>query len=41
MHDFGPAVSLAGKILTGIDPTKLSPAFSSYKKSKLFFCTWR
>ena len=36
-HDFGPAVSLAGKILTGIDPTKLSPAFSLIKNTKYFF----
>ena len=37
MHDFGPAVSLAGKILTGIDPTKLSPAFSLTKNQNYFF----
>jgi dipeptidyl aminopeptidase/acylaminoacyl peptidase len=36
-HDFGPAVSFAGKILTGIDPTKLSPAFSLNKDTKYFF----
>jgi len=36
-HDFGLAVSLAGKILTGIDPTKLSPAFSLNKKTNYFF----
>ena len=36
-HDFGPAVSLAGKILTGIDPTKLSPAFALSKSQKYFF----
>ena len=36
-HDFGPAVSLAGKILTGIDPTKLSPAFSLKKNQHYFF----
>ena len=36
-HDFGPAVSFAGKILTGIDPTKLSPAFSLSKNQNYFF----
>ena len=36
-HDFGPAVSLAGKILTGIDPTKLSPAFSLSEDKSYFF----
>ena len=36
-HDFGPAVSFAGKILTGIDPTKLSPAFSLSKTQNYFF----
>ena len=36
-HDFGPAVSFAGKILTGIDPTKLSPVFSLSKYQKYFF----
>ena len=36
-HDFGPAVSFAGKVLTGIDPTKLSPAFSLTKKQNYFF----
>ena len=36
-HDFGPAVSLAGKILTGIDPTKLSPAFALSKSQHYFF----
>jgi len=36
-HDFGPAVSIAGKILTGIDPTKLSPAFSLSKHQNYFF----
>jgi dipeptidyl aminopeptidase/acylaminoacyl peptidase len=36
-HDFGPAVSFAGKILTGIDPTKLSPVFSLSKNQKYFF----
>ena len=36
-HDFGIAVSIAGKILTGIDPTKLSPAFSLNKNTKYFF----
>jgi len=36
-HDFGPAVSFAGKVLTGIDPTKLSPAFSLTKTQNYFF----
>ena len=36
-HDFGPAVSFAGKILTGIDPTKLSPAFALSKSQHYFF----
>ena len=36
-HDFGPAVSLAGRILTGIDPTKLSPAFALSKSQNYFF----
>ena len=36
-HDFGLAVSLSGKFLTGIDPTKLSPAFSLTKKQNYFF----
>ena len=36
-HDFGPAVSFAGKILTGIDPTKLSPAFALTKSQNYFF----
>ena len=36
-HDFGPAVSFAGKFLTGIDPTKLSPAFSLTKTQNYFF----
>ena len=36
-HDFGLAVSVAGKILTGIDPTKLSPAFSLNKDTNYFF----
>jgi len=36
-HDFGPSVSLAGKILTGIDPTKLSPAFSLTRNQNYFF----
>ena len=34
---FGPSVSFAGKILTGIDPTKLSPVFSLTKKQNYFF----
>ena len=36
-HDFGPSVSFAGKFLTGIDPTKLSPAFSLTKSQNYFF----
>jgi len=36
-HDFGPAVSFAGKILTGIDPTKLSPVFSLTRNQSYFF----
>ena len=36
-HDFGLAVSFAGKILTGINPTKLSPAFSLTKDTSYFF----
>lgn len=36
-HDFGLAVSIAGKILTGIDPTKLSPAYSLTKNQNYFF----
>ena len=36
-HDFGPAVSIAGKLLTGIDPTKLSPAFALTKDQSYFF----
>jgi len=36
-HDFGPAVSFAGKILTGIDPTKLSPAYSLTNKQNYYF----
>ena len=36
-NDFGLAVSIAGKILTGIDPTKLSPALSLTNKQKYFF----
>ena len=35
--EFGPAVSLAGKILTGIDPTKLSPALKLTKTQSYFF----
>ena len=31
---FGPSVSFAGKFLTGIDPTKLSPAFALNKNQK-------
>ena len=36
-HDFGPAVSFAGKILTGIDPTKLSPAYSLTNHQHYYF----
>ena len=36
-HDFGFAVSVAGKILTGIDPTKLSPAYSLSSNQNYFF----
>jgi alpha/beta superfamily hydrolase len=36
-HDFGLAVSFAGKILTGIDPTKLSPVFSLSQNQNYFF----
>ena len=36
-HDFGPAVSFAGRVLTGIDPRKLSPALSLKKNTKYFF----
>ena len=35
--EFGPAVSFAGKILTGIDPTLLSPAFKLSKIQSYFF----
>ncbi len=35
--EFGPAVSLAGKILTGIDPTSLSPALKLSKNQAYFF----
>ena len=35
--EFGPAVSFAGKILTGIDPTLLSPAFKLSKTQSYFF----
>ena len=35
--EFGPAVSLAGKILTGIDPTSLSPALKLSKNQFYFF----
>ena len=35
--EFGPAVSLAGKILTGIDPTLLSPALKLSKTQSYFF----
>ena len=36
-HDFGLAVSLVGRILTGIDPTKLSPAYALSKNQSYFF----
>ena len=36
-HDFSLAVSLAGRFLTGIDPTKLSPAFYLNNGQKYFF----
>jgi len=36
-HDFGLSVSIAGKILTGIDPTKLSPAYALSKNKNYFF----
>lgn len=36
-HDFGPAVSFAGKILTGIDPTKLSPALALSQSQNYYF----
>ena len=35
--EFGPAVSLAGKILTGIDPTSLSPALKLSRTQSYFF----
>ncbi len=35
--EFGPAVSLAGKILTGIDPTLLSPALKLTNSQSYFF----
>lgn len=35
--EFGPAVSLAGKILTGIDPTTLSPALKLSNTQSYFF----
>ncbi len=35
--EFGPAVSFAGKILTGIDPTLLSPALKLTKTQSYFF----
>tara|TARA_B100000029_G_scaffold407425_1_gene408341 strand:+ start:76 stop:1068 length:993 start_codon:yes stop_codon:yes gene_type:complete len=36
-HDFGLAVSLSGKFLTGIDPTQLSPIYSLTNKQNYFF----
>ena len=35
--EFGPAVSFAGKVLTGIDPTLLSPALKLSKTQSYFF----
>ena len=35
--EFGPAVSFAGKVLTGIDPTSLSPALYLSKTQSYFF----
>ncbi len=35
--EFGPAVSLAGRVLTGIDPTLLSPALKLTKTQSYFF----
>ena len=35
--EFGPAVSFAGKILTGIDPTSLSPALKLSTTQSYFF----
>ena len=35
--EFGPAVSFAGKILTGIDPALLSPALKLSKTQSYFF----
>jgi len=34
---FGPAVSLAGKLLTGIDPTDLNPAYALSNHQNYFF----
>ena len=36
-HDFGIAVSFAGKILTGIDPSDLNPAYALNKSQFYFF----
>ena len=36
-HNFGSAVSFAGKVLTGIDPTKLSPVYALSKQQHYFF----
>ncbi len=35
--EFGPAVSLAGRVLTGIDPTLLSPVLKLTKTQSYFF----
>ena len=37
--EFGPAVSLAGRILTGIDPSELSPAKKLSDKQFYFLHT--
>ena len=36
-YHFGPAVSFAGKFLTGIDPIKLSPVYALSKHQHYFF----
>ena len=36
-HNFGLAVSFAGRILTGMDPTKLSPVYSLTNQQHYFF----
>ena len=37
IHNFGMAVSFAGKMLTGIDPTKLSPVYSLTEGQNYYF----